>query len=520
MKRLYRSGILSAPVLLTIALNSAFAGQPIEPRPGVAQYAKIYGISYAEAMRRQDKEIDIGKLQVKMQRELPDSYAGLRLEYSPKYHVIVRFTGDAKGKLKLFTSDPELVAEIAPRSLIFMESVLAEALAKLDANKVPYEGYVDEPTSEIIILTEDPVKARKILANLLEAYDFIHLEKGAPPTPMSIIGGQRNKSSDTSSDTGYSESTLGFNVVDESREIGVVSAAHAGTTIYEVDGLPRVLVWQAGSHDGDYDLRWHKQTGTFGTFQPQPNEIKRPGILKITGTTALANVVLNSTVCKYGITTFETCGRVSSKSVGIRYAGVSGYYMRVTPLVRGKIVSKKGDSGGPVYLSSGSAVGLTVAGDDVPNHVFYGAMYAMSIDKLARYGLSVITEPFKVTSVPDVSAPMNTLVPVNVNFTGYPRFPLRLEIVNVSCPPAWNCSSGGGEVADTQASPIAYTWSCETNDPAAATATFVYRTKIVGGDNVESDEIAHTMTCVGAGKNARGNPPLFIKQSLRINPTS
>src|SRR5690606_40801860 len=151
-----------------------------------------------------------------------------------------------------------------------------------------------------------------------------------------------------------------------------------------------------------------------------------------------------------------------------------GTFIQVAPLVPFQRVVSEGDSGGPVYQNH-SAVGLVYAalGHKSKVHPKHGWMLFMPINRLAELVLGVITDSFDIDSVPNVSGPQNADIPSTVDFRGYPRFPVIRRTEVVECDPSgnWNCSDYNATYTDTQATPLTFTFRCNSGS-GLPTATF------------------------------------------------
>ena len=109
--------LLTALAASLLIVNSAFAQNPGSDRAG----------------QRIAEQSEVSALNTRLQRERPDTFAGLWIEKSPELRVVVRFTGDAKGQLAAFTKDPRYVAETAPRSLELLLATEQEMIHQLNA---------------------------------------------------------------------------------------------------------------------------------------------------------------------------------------------------------------------------------------------------------------------------------------------------------------------------------------------------------------------------------------------------
>lgn len=165
---------------------------------GLKGYAEEMNLSIDQAKARTINQDDAMMLSRRLQKELPDSFAGIWMEHYPTFKVVVRFTGDAQAQLARYTKDPRYVAQSAPRSLQFLLETQQEMAAQLAAAGIKFEGGTDIKTSELTLRVYDASAARKALAKLLSVVDFIRIEevKGVDPSKdfiqtTDISGGRR-----------------------------------------------------------------------------------------------------------------------------------------------------------------------------------------------------------------------------------------------------------------------------------------------------------------------------------------
>ena len=117
-------------------------------------------------------------------------------------------------------------------------------------------------------------------------------------------------------------------------------------------------------------------------------------------------------------------------------------------------------------------------------------------------------EPFEIDEIPNVTG-REGLIPVKVFFVGFPEFKVKAEIEITDCPAGFECYGGTVEYAETE-SPLSYNFNCELGDHQSA--TFGLRTRLTDVDNVETEWVEHSLTCLASadgGDPAHSGPPTF-----------
>lgn len=477
--------------------------------PIAVSYAQMHKVPLAEAKSRLARQPEIARLQQRLQRELPDTFAGLIIEHRPSYRVVVRFTGDAKAQLARYTRDPVFVAEVAPRPLELLRSVQDEVGEQLNQAGIAFESGLDLKSSQVDVYVLDSANASKRLSGVLSLASFVKVHKvpALMTTTATVVGGNRV-------DGSTRRCTTGFNVVNAARELGIVTAGHCDNSLTYI-GSPNVnLVFQTEQDAGSFDVQWHKQT-TVGAPKEQPNEIKIVGgpqaSMRITSETPSSALSLGTPVCKNGLTTNYTCGEIADMNAQTNYNGTIGSYLRVHN-ANNLVMTEEGDSGGPVF-GTDTAYGI-VHGRGGPGTPTHDDMYFMPVERFSALGVSVVTVPFSLDSLANVSGPHNTDIPAQVFYKGFPRFPVKRVTKNVTCAPGWNCSEYNGTYTTNTASPLTFNFRC-TVGASQPTATFQWRTTLVGADGVTTNAIDHTSTCTtvtpaAAAKGDAGVPTITI----------
>ncbi len=450
-------------------------------------YSQTYRVSVTEAARRLSLIQQAGRLERRLQLELPDTFAGLYIEHHPEFRVVVKFTSDAQARLATYTRDPEFVAETSPRSLEILLATQEELGEQLRSAGVQFESGLDIRNSEINVFVLDPVVVSKRVSTLLSVANFVNVRKTVGFIEITDIAGG-NQLAGT-----QQICTSGFNVVEPvTRELGISTAAHCDDNV-SYTSPAAALVFQGEQNAGSYDVQWHKQP-TSGTPQKQLNEITVPGgSVKITSETSSSGLPIGAMVCKSGITTGNTCGEVADKNSQSLYNGEIGTYIRVHN-VNGQVMTEGGDSGGPVF-GSDTAYGL-VHGRGGSGTATHDDMYFMPIENISSLGISVLTKKFKVENIPSVSGSPSS-IPVNINFSGYPRFPVDATVEIVTCPDGWACTGGTTQYTSNIPSPLSYNWGCNPGT-SSLPVVFTVRTMLKDASGINPPAIEHTITCTAA----------------------
>lgn len=337
------------------------------------EMAKLEGLSVAEATRRLRIMNKASVLSVKLEKAYPREFSGIRAEQTPKFRILMRFSGSSAGKSKArvtaLTTDKELLDSIedagAPtRSRSEMEEI---ARSLTDAmKKAGVEAYVakDAFTGDVKILAPDPAKAQQILngeGSLRSVPIKIEQFDGIEPT----WGGGNSYNGV------HLGCTTGFAVRNASLRNGITTAAHCENiakwditrayTGLSGDTLYFLNEW-AGSGANGLDIQWSFDSDTH--FEPYIN-IGSANLNITGGQSDYAGLY----VCKYGRKTRRTCGYVDP----YQYTNPTyGDMPRVNSNSTYPKMNDLGDSGGPVYTGS-LAVG-NVHGKDAAGNMYYTAL--------------------------------------------------------------------------------------------------------------------------------------------------
>ncbi|MFL6727713.1 MAG: hypothetical protein ACJ8FS_14535 [Sphingomicrobium sp.] len=251
------------------------------------------GLSQPEAQARYDLDLQARALQQRLRRDEP-SFAGMYGDASNgTMRIFVRLTGDAKGTLARYTSNPSFVAVQARTPLAALERRQEALQRQLSARGVVAGYSVDMKSGKVRVTTRQVAHARQAAPDLDTDPDTELRNENPLPTPVATVyGGKQITYQSVSGTTLTTEGgTLGF-AVKSGTVSGILTAAHfgrcvtsAGTTVAgctvngpafynpanttgQISGTPS-LVWQAERLGGAYDAEW--RTSSVDTF---PNTIQ------------------------------------------------------------------------------------------------------------------------------------------------------------------------------------------------------------------------------------------------------
>lgn len=178
--------------------------------------------------------------------------------------------------------------------------------------------------------------------------------------------------------------TSGFSVVNAGGTRGIATAGHCPNSMsYNGTNLP----YQGELFRDSFDVQWHTAPG----FTVR-NKIRwsSDGLTRdITSKLERDQQMLNTYVCKYGRTTFYTCGNISSKDYCPTYVpSCDATFIRVNNNAGYSNLSSGGDSGGPWFILN-TAYGIH-SGEPGPDP---GDALYMAQNYVGGLGVTVIINP-------------------------------------------------------------------------------------------------------------------------------
>lgn len=344
-------------------------------------YAKNMGVSVEEALRRFHLQDVAGDLEAKISVGEAETFAGLWVEHTPEFRIVVLFTAKNADEIiePYLTTEIMEVVDVSTTkiSLKDLQDAQNELLSSLTNLKILAETEINIYENRIKLYVVENERARvddAVQAGFLKLPVFIDVVTVPKMgnTLANIYGGLDIWC------------TSGFSVEDIIGQRGVTTAGHCPDSLM-YNGIP--LIYQNGHYISSYDIEYFTTPGFTVTNQFQVSTTGETR--RVAATKSRDNQVVGGYVCKYGITSGYTCGYISSKNFSppdipnrtatfIRVNNTAGFNKLVSP----------GDSGGPWFLST-TAYGTTSSypADD-PNDAIY-----MAVNYFAGIGVSVVLAP-------------------------------------------------------------------------------------------------------------------------------
>lgn len=311
------------------------------------RYAADYGVTLGEAQRRLGLQDLAGQLDATLQVAQPGTFAGLWIEHRPAFRVVVSFT--ATSTLSQYVTGGPLASVSEARQAAVPLAQLRADIAGISkvAPHAPLEAgiTVQENRIDVYVTSREQFEAFVRRTGFrLPATATIRVVPALSKSTLNIYGGLPLDGNGC---------TSGFSVYhNETGMRGVTTAGHcANTASYAGSNLP----FQAESYGGSHDEQWHSAPGF--TVKNWVND--GVDVTEITSRTFWASQSVGQYVCKYGRSTFSTCGTIQQKDYAPGPGCVpngAATWVRVKSDT-GADMMEPGDSGGPVFKGN-SAYGV------------------------------------------------------------------------------------------------------------------------------------------------------------------
>ena len=365
-------------VFLIIILVVPFAlGQPSNGLvEDATTFAAAAGISVDEALRRLQLQKTVGELDAALEAEESATFAGLWIQHEPQYRIVVRFTDRAaEARLRQRVAGGPLADLIETRparwSLAELQSRRQQVRGHARNGKVAFNSDINVFENRVEMYVREPEALSAALGKARA-----HIPEGVVVqrraelfvTEEALVGGRQ-----------LNTCTGGFTVRATTGELGISTAGHCNShQFYNTTLVPM----RAERYGGDADLQWHSGCDTLEVTNQFESGL---GLRACTATQSRAYQAIGTIVCKNGMTTGRTCGKIASNTFdrGPEFNNtavlVDGDELRINQ-------SENGDSGGPWFVD-GTAYGIHSGS---PGSTSLDAIYT-PVNYLADIGVRVLT---------------------------------------------------------------------------------------------------------------------------------
>lgn len=377
----------SAPPLPQLPNNA----EPAETKSQEEFYAADYNVSVAEARRRMGVMREAGQLAAKLRADSPESFAGTEILHTPQFKVKVKFTADADARVARLGLSQEFVAETAVDSERKVQARQQAIGRALEAAGIAHNSAIRADGTIDIIVEE--VDAPRISGLLRSAgVEGIERTKLRPTRNMrkpgqhngeaaALLGGQLSYGAQGICTAGFTVFKISSPTIRYK-----ITSGHCEEQLWSSDQTYLPFVDQRIGANTPYDVQWHSQ----GTFPKFSNTIKNgsTATLAITAVYPTSAFQNGEYLCKYGYSTYKTCGNIVSINYNLQ--GVPATFVQVHH-PSGFDMSQSGDSGAPWYSETYTeAWGVHTESGYYPNE--NDAIF-MPVSYLENLGLRVLTSP-------------------------------------------------------------------------------------------------------------------------------
>lgn len=343
-------------------------------------YASNMGVSLDEAIRRFQLQDIAGDLDAELSMKEAETFAGLWLEHTPKFRIVVQFTRDAEKTIRPYIESKELADIVEVRtakvSLVDLQNAQAEAVLSIIDLGIPVESGINVFENRVELYVADRIRFDAALQGgklrLPDNVEVITVKETGKPD-ADIYGG-----------LSLSGGTSGFAVKDSEGRKGITTAGHCSNS-QSYNGTS--LTFKSEILQGSYDIQWHGASGF--TVKNKIKWWSDGSTRDITSTKHRNYQAIGEYVCKYGMVTNYTCGYISDKNYCPTYVPNCGAtFIRVDNTAGYNDLSSGGDSGGPWFLVNTAYGTHSGAPGADPNDAIY-----MAVNYVGGLGVSVMTAP-------------------------------------------------------------------------------------------------------------------------------
>jgi hypothetical protein len=343
------------------------------------EYAVRYGVELTEAIYRLELQRSTGDLESELAEMERETFAGLWLQHTPDFRIIVQFANNGNETIRPYILEQPFASYVEVRTVAVTlwelqatEDWVHEFLSR---QSIPADSLVDVIGNRVELRVLDRTILDRALQqariDLPDHVVVVTVDKLFSPA-TEIFGGLPVQ-------TPKGGCTTGFSVrrnVDGMK--GVTTAAHCSNPL-SYQGHPLHL--RGFAYSGPYDVQWGQADHAFTV-----RNLVFDGMWYryVYATKHRDNQSVGEWVCKYGVTTGQTCGNIQSKFV--RPAGGDAPPNATATYILVNAPALPGDSGGPVF-SGNTAYGTTIATSNGADFIYMAVNYisaALSVSVLTH----------------------------------------------------------------------------------------------------------------------------------------
>ena len=298
-------------------------------------YADHYGVTLDEAARRLALVSAISELQSNLRRDESGSFAGLWIEHTPEYQVVIRFTDNGDKTIGPYTQGGPLSQMVEVRTADLSEATLVES--QQNAVRIADDLGIDKDSS--VDIRNNQVELNVV--NKANLYSNLNSRGLSLPTGVSVVevDALSNPTADIFGGKALTTCTSGFSVTDGTNE-GVTTAGHCANA-QSYNGTS--LTFESGTSGGTYDIQWHSTTA----FTVRNLVYDGTNNRYVYDEELRADQYVGQNVCMYGDTSGGNCGEILSTTFDLVN-------------IETDISVAGGDSGGPFFWNN-TAFGTTIS---------------------------------------------------------------------------------------------------------------------------------------------------------------
>jgi hypothetical protein len=312
-------------------------------------------------------------LDAMLQQREKDTFAGLWVQHTPTFRVIVQFTDQGPKDVAKYLPDPSLAPYIDIRraNMSYDQLISTQRHVVMALRGRKFDSGINIPANQVEVYVRDE---QPLLHAFIEAsFPIPANTQLVPVTELSrdeaqIYGGVAIRGC-----------TAGWSVRNSAGATGIATAAHCGNTqSYKGVSLPFV----AQKYGGSCDVQWHKDGSHTAVAKFVADNPSAPRV--VSALRSRANQAVGSYVCKRGKTTGYTCGYITDKNFRPNHPNGTATFIRVH---RDNVnLSDPGDSGGP-WFNTNTAYGVHKCGIGANDSCYMAIDYVSSC-----LGVTVVTQ--------------------------------------------------------------------------------------------------------------------------------